>query len=80
MFLACLSCFMNKKQPDIETVKHERIKILPFVWKTRIANTTIDQNTQRLEKIREKGGKIQNSAKEYRNLSKELSKTMNDAK
>jgi len=80
MFLACLSCFMNKKQPDIETVKHERIKILPFVWKTRIANTTIDQNTQRLEKIREKGEKIQNSAKEYRNLSKELSKTMNDAK
>lgn len=47
---------------------------------TRIANTTIDQNTQELEKIREKGENIQNSAKEYRNLSKELSKTMNDSK
>jgi hypothetical protein len=71
---------MNKKQQDPETIKHERIKILPFVWKTRIANTTIDQNTQELEKIREKGENIQNSAKEYRNLSKELSKTMNDSK
>ncbi len=80
MFLACLSCFMNKKQQDPETIKHERIKILPFVWKTQITNTTIDQNTQELEKIREKGENIQNSAKEYRNLSKELSKTMNDSK
>tara|TARA_Y100000389_G_C17470208_1_gene529735 strand:+ start:6720 stop:6935 length:216 start_codon:yes stop_codon:yes gene_type:complete len=71
---------MNKKQQDPETIKHERIKILPFVWKTQITNTTIDQNTQELEKIREKGENIQNSAKEYRNLSKELSKTMNDSK
>jgi hypothetical protein len=65
MFLAWFNCFANKKKHDMETVKYERIKYLPFAWK---------QNVQQIKQINEKGYNLQNSAKEYRNLSKELGK------
>ena len=71
MFLACLNCFANKKKRETEnteTVKYERIKYLPFAWK---------QNVQQIEQINEKGDNLQNSAKEYRNLSTKLGETMN---
>lgn len=71
MFLAYLTCFANKKNREtenMETVKYERMKYLPFAWK---------QNVQQIEQINEKGDNLQNSAKEYRNLSKKLGETVN---
>lgn len=33
MLLACFGCFSKKHKYDTETIKHERIKYLPFVWR-----------------------------------------------
>lgn len=40
MLLSWFSCFAYKEKYDAETIKQERIKYLPFVWKvSRQKNT-----------------------------------------
>jgi hypothetical protein len=82
MFLGCLFCLADKKKREqireekekekSEKIKYERIKYIPFAWKKEI-NIDMEHNIQKLEKINQNGDNLQNSAKNYRKLSKELS-------
>jgi len=86
MFLGCLFCLANKKKKEqirekketekSKKIKYERVKYLPFVWKIKKnidINIDMERNIQKLEKIHQNGENLQNSAKNYRKLSKELS-------
>ena len=85
MFLGCLFCLVDKKKREqirerkkneksekSEKIKYERMKSIPFAWKTEM-NLEMEHNIQKLEKINQNGEILQNSAKNYRKLSKELS-------
>ena len=88
MFLGCLFCLVDKKKREqirnrekkeeekSEKIKYERMKYIPFVWKIKKnidINIDMERNIQKLEKINQNGKNLQNSAKNYRKLSKELS-------
>lgn len=63
----------NKQE---EKVKKERIRILPFVWKYKIAcdtKDTLQTNLKQTEDITKKCEVLHDSAKTYQQLTKQLS-------
>ncbi len=66
----------KKAEEKSEKIKYERMKHIPFVWKIKKnidINIDMEHNIQKLKKINQNGENLQNSAKNYRKLSKELS-------
>jgi hypothetical protein len=66
----------DEKNKQEEKVKKERIRILPFVWKYKIAcdtKDTLQTNLKQTEDITKKCEVLHDSAKTYQQLTKQLS-------
>lgn len=66
----------DEKIKQEEKIKKERINMLPFAWKYKIAcdtKSTLEKNMKKTEDLSEKCEILHDSAKTYQQLTKQLS-------